>query len=744
MKILHKIRKFYTQIILFAVALSAVLFCVFSYNIEYNRIGGFLNASDENIFVKCIVASYPKFKEETVSFCADVLECEKEFLRGRKLYVTMSKDIPQASKISYHDSFTFNAKVQSATPLRNPGGFDFESYVKGLGCVGNVYVSKETFEAITSEEKSIIYQFRRRFIGAADKHFMPTDSAMIKAIVSGDRDEMNEDISEALKRSGVYHIVAISGLHLNLFTCVVAYLIGKLRMKRLMKSLLSFVACMTVALLVLMFTGFGISVWRALIMMSVFCFSSLVSRDYSAKNSLLVSGCIILITMPCSLWNVSFQLSFLSTMAVLVSIDVVRKLGERGVPKELLKSAIVQTFIVSLLAILFTLPVTVASFGYITVYSWLANLLILPAVPYLLGSGVVFALASAIGIGWITRITSYAATSFSRYVIIIAQKVSELPGSTVEVNYGSVILALCVILTAAAIAVFAYKKDFRKSICTILVFVIAWSMFLVYNINSDKIYVTFADVGQGDSTIIQSGENCVMIDCGTLSSETHTASEIGGILRDGGAKAVDMLIVSHLHKDHTNVITELMKTRTVKNLVLPRYYDFIETEAKNVKHSLVDCALRSGTKIYYASEGSVFSVGKNMRFEFLSPSADMFESNNEMSAVVKFTYGNNTMLFCGDIEEAGMENLMEADTECDIMKVAHHGGKSESTQAFLKTASPEYAIISCGENNRYGHPHQTTIDALKTQGCKIFRTDTDGAITIVANMGEILEINTMR
>ncbi len=744
MKILHKICKFRTHIILWATAVLLVTASLVSFNIEYNQINDFLNTESEKILIRCQVVSYPVFKEQTVSFCAKVTECEESRLDDKKLYVTLSMDIPSAKFLSYHDEIRFYSGAEAASPRRNPGGFSFESYIKGMGCVGNVYISKKDFKSMSAGSRNEIYKFRQRFIGAVDKYFNPTDGAMIKAIVCGNRDEMNEEVSQSLKMSGVYHIVAISGLHLNLFTCVVAYLIGRLRIKRFKKALLSFGGCLIVSVMVLVFTGFGISVWRAFIMMLVFCFSAIASRDYSAKNSLFVSAFIILMTMPCSFWSISFQLSFLSTFAVLVSIDVISYLRERGFEKSVLYSAIVQTIIVSVLAIVFTIPVTVNAFGYVTLYSWLANLLILPIMPYLLASGVMFAFVSSIGIEWASKLLSYAATSFSRAVIIIAQKVSVLPFSTVETNAGSVIMTAFFILSVGIIFFFLHKKDLKKCFCAFLIFGVAWSGFLVYNSRDDKITVTFADVGQGDAAIIQTNDECIIIDCGTTSSSSHTISEILGILRTGGSESVDAIVVSHYHTDHTNIIPSLIESGAVEHLVMPRYYDFTELEAKNIKHILTSEALRYGTKIFYASEGSRFSVGDNISLEFLSPSDDMFEENNEMSAVVKLTYGNNRVLFCGDIEKAGMENLLDKDIDCDVVKVAHHGGRCEITQDFLKSVSPEYAIISCGENNSYKHPHPDTIESLENQGCEILRTDKSGAITLVADKEKILEIKTMR
>ncbi|MBQ4629914.1 MAG: DNA internalization-related competence protein ComEC/Rec2 [Clostridia bacterium] len=747
MKILHKIAKFRTQILLFTVAILIMAVSVNLYTKKYCHIEKNLNLCEKEIFISGIISSYPVTSEKTVSIQVIPQESDCDFLIGEKIYVTITDCEDKKTGFGYKDKVVFSTKLTSQNSTSNPGAFNYDEYLFSQGIVASGYVKCENIMVTPAKDSlaASIYNIRNRFTDNAKKYISKDNAGLVTAIVSGNRSGISADDSAALKMSGIYHIVAISGLHLNLFIFMVTYFIAKLKIKRIKKAILTLMATIAVGGFVLVFTGFGLSVYRALIMMTILSVSSVISRDYSAKNSLFISGFVIVTFMPYSLWNTGFLLSFLSTLSVLVSIDVINLAKNHKSLQKLSENYAFNTALISVMSILFTLPVTVVSFGYITTYSWLTNLLVLPVVPYFLGGSVVFAAISAMGFDSLSQILGYVLESISEYILYVARFVSSLPASTPEINVITISVILIFITFYALTMYTAMKKGLKKAFLIILIFAVAGGSFLRYNDKNETIQITYCDVRQGECTLIELGESAVMIDCGTNdNSATTMADAVSDIVRTRGIDEIDMLIVTHFHNDHTNMIPEFSKLCKINNLLIPKYFDKSESEAMQNYRMILETAIKHHINVRYVSRGTSVDFSNNAKLEFMSPSPDMFFENNDMSSVIKLSFGQKTFLFCGDIQTAGIENLKSKDVKCDILKVPHHGGYCDALDSFVESAGCETAIISCGKNNSYGHPKPETLEVLKKTHCKIYCTSSDGAITVCADKNRITDIKTMK
>ncbi len=245
----------------------------------------------------------------------------------------------------------------------------------------------------------------------------------------------------------------------------------------------------------------------------------------------------------------------------------------------------------------------------------------------------------------------------------------------------------------------------------------------------DGLTITFVDVGQGDCVFIKAPNGKTMlVDCGEGDSFDHLLKPF---LISQKVIALDALVASHYHSDHIGAADEIFDTFGVKSLIIPDY------EPKNKsKKRLIAVAQDENTEVVSVSEGDLLpEIDPNLKILALHPTKGGFsDDENDNSLVLKVEYFGTTILLTGDIEQAAEEQIARKyEIETDILKVAHHGSSTSSCAEFLREADPTYAIIQCGEDNSYGHPHRETIASLEDDDVRIYRTDIDGNIMFCLN-----------
>ena len=249
--------------------------------------------------------------------------------------------------------------------------------------------------------------------------------------------------------------------------------------------------------------------------------------------------------------------------------------------------------------------------------------------------------------------------------------------------------------------------------------------------NNDDSYVRMIDVGQGDSILLHSNGYSALIDTGPAENSEDLISDLHAL----GIEVIDVLILSHLHIDHTGGVTDLYDNFQIENLILPELSTF--SEGIYSAQFAIDKMTRNGKGVYSAKEGMEFSLG-NIDVEIV---ASYFDSDNEnnRSLIIKAFLEGKSFLFTGDAEKKTEKLLIKENKniDCDVLKLSHHGSNSSTVKDFLESTTPEIALISVGKNNMYHHPHYATIKLLRDFDCKIYRTDKNGSITVRVERGKI-------
>lgn len=249
----------------------------------------------------------------------------------------------------------------------------------------------------------------------------------------------------------------------------------------------------------------------------------------------------------------------------------------------------------------------------------------------------------------------------------------------------------------------------------------------------NSIKISYIDVGQGDSALIQVNGKNLLIDAGTNESTNKLIS----YLDKQNIKKLDYVVATHPHEDHIGGMDTVIKKYDIGQFYAPKKL----TNTKTFE-SMISALKSKNLKINVAKAGVNLDLGKNVKCEMVAPNSDNYGDNlNNYSAVIKITYGNSKFLFTGDAEKLNEKEILDKnyDISSDVLKVGHHGSSSSSSKSFLDKVSPKIAIISCGKNNDYGHPHRETINELTKRKIQIYRTDVDGTIVLKSDGNKIVK-----
>ncbi len=650
-------------------------------------------------------------------------------------------------------------------PASNPGQFDAQSYYFSQNTLCTLFDAK--ILGVTQGGMSLarfLCIVRQRLGEVYETILGEHQAEVMEAVCLGERSLLPQEWKQLYQEGGISHILAISGLHISL--------VGMCLYRLFRRLCAPFGVCCAVsgtavALYVLM-SGASVSALRALIMFAFWLGAQLWGRKNDMPTAIAAAAALLLLIDVRNLTQSSFLLSFGAVLSIALLVPCLEGVfgAANGLPA---------LFLPGFGIWLGTLPVTLYFFYQAVPWSILINLAVLPLMSLLMAYGLVAGMIGLVSIPlgvFLAAPSHYLVGAFEflcrlKEGLPLPLWVAGRPALWRSALYYGILLA-----TGIASRLLMRKKrdpvnrqrktDIRKIVlCVLWTFCSVLCVGLMLPRAQKTLAVICLDVGQGDAAVLRlpGGTSC-LIDGGSSSESKLWQYRIGQAVKYYGIHTLDYIFLSHADEDHISGIEEYLQEYefgfagenihgiTLKNLVLPptaKPDDFEKlrelAREKGIQLLCMDAGDAIGSD---AAEGglsgtignSVTENGKDnaqWSIRCLAPAEDSLTGDrNEDSMVLMLQYGEFRMLFTGDLEGTAERQLASSGEKlsADVLKVGHHGSKNASSEEFLAQVSPQIAVISCAENNSYGHPAPETVERLEKAGSQIFQTPKCGAVMI--------------
>lgn len=690
------------------------------------------------------------------------------------------------------DYICMSGTVSVPDSATNPGTFDQYIYLRNKGyylCISNGTIESGNHRPYSIE--GFLYGIKNRCTKIIDNSFDSESAGIVKAMLVADKSTLDKNIKKLYSENGIAHIMAISGVHVAIIGMTLYGFLRKLRIGRLISGTFS------IAIIILygIMTGMSSSTERAVIMLILSIAAEYFGRKTDAPTSMGFAMIIMVLGNPYVILDAGFQLSFAAITGVTVVAPQLRKLLRMF--KRFIKEAdekkkqkhkkimslrkmiikLIDALVVGIASFITTTPVIIYYYYQFPPYSIFINLIVIPLVSLIVGGSILVVLTGLFFTGAAVVMTyPVRLILFSyKHLCIFA---SELPGASVLVGHISIgmlfVYYLSVVLIFAILRMIRIGKTEREG--PILYLMLAAVLFLtvVYEVYSyDKsLKIVYMDVGQGDGVLLRtSGHGGILIDGGSSSNKRVGEYVMVPVLKYYGVSEIEYAFASHGDVDHVSGLEYLLNEEQsgvhVVNLVLPEYGD------QDALQELKSEAIANNVNIIYMKPGDNITYNhqhaETINIECLYPDEEAGQGvldTNNLSMILKTTItwdvreadienlnkssdsdASLSLLFVGDAGIAAEKILIELyeknslgeisdSIACDILKVGHHGSRNSSGSDFLKRVSAMYGIISCGKDNRYGHPHAETLERLKMADTKYMTTKEHGAIILSIERGD--------
>lgn len=653
------------------------------------------------------------------------------------MYILIDKNM----SLEYGEVLKIYGNVIEPQEQRNVYGFNYKQYLKSIDIVGRIKAEK--YKIIGKRYnlfEKFIYDLRKSIQEKIYKIIQSENKYLLEALILGNKDNVSEDINKSFKDSSLSHMIAISGTHIIIITTLMYKVMDWIRLGKRNKYYISIV----IIFIYIFVAGSTSAVIRACISMIFELIAKLIHKKSNIYVKMCVSAMIILIINPYSIINTGFILSYGGVIGIFIYMKIINNKDD----KKGIKAYIKDSCVISICVQITIFPILVNMFNNISFTFFISNLVASPIVTLILNIAIIAIILSYIVLP-ISVFLGKILDILISILIYLSNICAELPFSTnscirIDVTYiliyYSIIIYLLYLIKINRIHI--VKHFFRKHILRVIsiILVLCIIINLYNNIGIKDLDIFFIDVGQGDSTLIKTPCNkVILIDGGgnTSNSDFNVGEKtLLPYLLNRKIKKIDYIFVSHFDSDHVEGLLYIMDKLEIKNIVIGTQYENCENLQKFLK-----IVRKEKIKVIIVEEGSRINIEKNMHFDVLWPNtADKIKENvmNNNSLVCKLYYKDFTMLFTGDIEKEAEDKLYNKYSgknilESTVLKVAHHGSKTSSMEKILNEIKPKIALIGVGENNDFGHPSEITIQNLNKIGCNIYRTDQCGEIIIVVN-----------
>lgn len=559
--------------------------------------------------------------------------------------------------------------------------FNLFNYKKYLKYEGINYIFNVSSITKLKDNKNIFYGVKNYIMKKINSNI---NKNYLYTFILGNDDFIDDDVIESYRVNGISHLFSLSGMHISIFTMVILKIFDKCKFKDLIAIVL---------ILFYLSITYSESILRASVMFILFKLNKKLKLPNI--NIMILTLIIALLINIHIIFKMGFQYSYLTSLFLVLYSNLIKRYKFK-------------TLVTSLIAFFVTMPITINSFFKVNFLSVILNLIFIPCVSILL-----FPLTLLSVVLPISNILHKFILVFENFSIFVS-KFDVLVIVFPKINILFILIYYIVLLFVLN----SILKHTYKNIFLMLFVILLWKYKVYMNPN---MIVTYIDVRQGDSTLIQLPYNrgVILIDTGGVKNyidntvNERVGENIVSYLNSLGINKIDYLILSHGDFDHIGNFYIIQNKINIKNVVF-NCAEFNDLEKDIIKNINSYCSCIDRIKL----NGYVFS--------FLN--TKKFNNENDNSSVIYFNYFNYKFLFMGDAGVEKEKDILDKYnlSNVDVLKIGHHGSKTSSSKEFINEINPNYSIISVGKNNRYGHPNKEVLNNLSNS--KIYRTDQDGSI----------------
>ncbi len=665
------------------------------------------------------------------------------------------------------DRVIFRGKCAQPEQASNPGQFDLRRYyharniyftlrdVKLRGTVPRGICVKTPLYLVRDALSSLRYRMQQGFVGV----FGQEDASYLAAMLLGDKSGLSAEKRQVFQDGGLAYLLAVSALHVTLAGRAVYRLLRHLRRSFICSAVIS---SLLIVLYVIM-TGGSISSQRACIMFIFQTAAQIPGRTEDRLTSLSGAVLFILLRQPYALFDSSFQISCTCILSMELLPGAIFRVI-RPEKKIYLRSdggnqGTIGMLLIPLSIQIGTLPVFLYWYYQICPYTWLLHTVLLSAMSLMMGFGL-----SAAVCGMILNTAACLTDIFHTvglllagpchylitFFLLICRAEQELPGAVIITGRPNAIQIL-VYYATLAIFIFLMKKAGRKvlrrnkrKVRTAGLLVSVGLIFLITFRVRPRFRFTCLDIGQGSCNLIECGKYTCLFDAGSSSVDNVWLYRIDSTLKYYGISEVNTVFLSHADIDHINGIEQMLEMYhrnpagknaadiTIRQILLPDIPDADERMT-----GIISMAKRQKIPVGYVTEGASLHAN-GMELSVLGPASERFTGDaNQDCIVLQASYGGIWILMTGDLEKEGEEMFVDCYTNDQIFRkkddvfrvlvAGHHGSANATSSEFLELVRPDLVLISCGRNNRYGHPAKSVLNRLREYGVRWKRTDLEGA-----------------
>lgn len=628
------------------------------------------------------------------------------------------------------DVISFRGELTKPTVKRNPGGFDYRSYLAAsqIFYEVNCYSSEPDILVLGKGLRTWIAKGRKRITSQLKAILPLKESALLQGIIFGDTSQIGDEDWEMYRRSGVVHLFAVSGFHLS----VILGLIWSLLSLKDVKPLKRLIMGTMLFLALYYFVGWSVSLIRAMIMAFLSLLAFVLNRKEDLLTNLGIAGLLILIAFPGQILLSGFQLSFAATFGIIYLYPYIERY-----PINRLISIVIAVQLV-------TLPLVIYHFHLISIFIPLANVF-----ASILGSIIIILGFIGCSLAWLLPFLAAPFFIFAGFLSLILSEVICFLGSikwaclvfpSPNVVFFLLYYLFILFLPYNARWLWISRLLTKESKVLGIVVILGCILFFLWP-QGDKMKVVFLDVGQGDAMFISTPGGCnLLVDGGgtPFSSYSIGKSVLYPYLLNEGLKDIDMAVLSHFDMDHGEGLLEVMQYVKMGQILIPPAEDNNELLMK-----IKEKARLENIPVIEIFAGEKIVLDQDVYIDVLHPPKNIVKEGNDRSLVLRLVYKKAEWLLTGDIENEGLTVFMSQNNnfDADILKLPHHGSISSYNESFYSLVKAQAVIVSSGENS-YMHPHPNIVQYFDKKEIPVYLTKEKGAV-ITESDGQSIIVKTM-